>query len=45
MFHQASHGKRLLRLDGHADLKYCAQTDVLDVLPIQQEPGVLGIEN
>ncbi|NES19262.1 MAG: 2-phosphosulfolactate phosphatase family protein [Symploca sp. SIO3E6] len=42
MFHQASHGKRLLRLDGHADLKYCAQTDVLDVLPIQQEPGVLA---
>ncbi|NEP14252.1 MAG: 2-phosphosulfolactate phosphatase family protein [Symploca sp. SIO1A3] len=41
MFHQASHGKRLLRLDGHADLKYCAQTDVLNVLPIQQEPGVL----
>ena len=41
MFHQASHGKRLLRLDGHADLEYCAQTDVLNVLPIQQEPGVL----
>ncbi|NET58872.1 MAG: 2-phosphosulfolactate phosphatase family protein [Symploca sp. SIO2E6] len=45
MFHQASHGKRLLRLDGHDDLKYCAQTDVLHILPIQQEPGVLGIEN
>ncbi len=41
MFHHASHGKRLLRLDCHEDLKYCAQTDILDVLPIQQEPGVL----
>ena len=41
MFYQASHGKRLLRLNCHEDLKYCAQTDILDVLPIQQEPGVL----
>jgi 2-phosphosulfolactate phosphatase len=41
LFHHASHGKRLLRLDCHADLKYCAQTDILDVLPIQKEPGVL----
>lgn len=41
LFHHASHGKRLLRLDCHEDLKYCAQTDILDVLPIQKEPGVL----
>jgi 2-phosphosulfolactate phosphatase len=41
MFHYASHGKRLLRLDGHEDLKYCSQTDTLDVLPMQKEPGVL----
>jgi 2-phosphosulfolactate phosphatase len=41
LFHQASHGKRLLRLDCNEDLKYCAQTDILDVLPIQREPGVL----
>ncbi len=41
LFHHASHGKRLLRLDCHDDLKYCAQTDVLDVLPIQREIGVL----
>ncbi|MDH6103051.1 2-phosphosulfolactate phosphatase family protein [Chrysosporum ovalisporum ANA283AFssAo] len=41
LFHHASHGKRLLRLESHEDLKYCAQTDILDVLPIQQEPGVL----
>jgi len=25
LFHQASHGKRLLRLDCHEDLKYCAK--------------------
>ena len=42
LFHQASHGKRLLRLNCQADLKYCAQTDILDVLPIQREPGVLA---
>lgn len=41
LFHHASHGQRLLRLDCHDDLKYCAQTDSLDVLPIQKEPGVL----
>lgn len=41
LFHYASHGQRLLRLDCHEDLKYCAQTDILDVLPIQKEPGVL----
>ncbi len=41
LFHQASHGQRLLRLDCEEDLKYCSQTDVLDVLPIQQEIGVL----
>ena len=41
LFHQASHGKRLLRLDCHIDLKYCAETDILDVVPIQREPGVL----
>lgn len=41
MLHQASHGKRLMRLNCHEDLKYCAQLDILDVVPIQQEPGVL----
>ncbi|BAZ31055.1 2-phosphosulfolactate phosphatase [Cylindrospermum sp. NIES-4074] len=41
LFHQASHGKRLLRLECLEDLKYCSQTDILDILPIQQEPGVL----
>jgi 2-phosphosulfolactate phosphatase len=41
MLHHASHGQRLLRLDCHEDLKYCSQTDILDVLPIQKELGVL----
>jgi len=45
LFHLASHGKRLLRLDCLEDLKYCAQTDILDVLPMQQEPGVLKRHN
>jgi 2-phosphosulfolactate phosphatase len=41
LMHHASHGKRLLRLGIVDDLKYCAQTDTLDILPIQREPGVL----
>jgi 2-phosphosulfolactate phosphatase len=41
LFRHASHGKRLLRLEAHEDLHYCAQMDVLDVLPIQREIGVL----
>ncbi|MDZ8264501.1 2-phosphosulfolactate phosphatase family protein [Nostoc sp. ChiQUE01b] len=41
LLHQASHGQRLLRLDCQEDLKYCSQTDILDVLPMQHETGVL----
>jgi 2-phosphosulfolactate phosphatase len=41
LFHLASHGQRLLRLNCEEDLKYCATTDRLEVLPIQKEPGVL----
>ncbi|MBE9225149.1 2-phosphosulfolactate phosphatase family protein [Phormidium sp. LEGE 05292] len=41
LMHHASHGKRLLRLDCDEDLKYCVQMDLLDVLPIQRQPGVL----
>jgi 2-phosphosulfolactate phosphatase len=41
LYHQCSHGQRLLRLDCLEDLKYCASSDILDVLPIQKEPGVL----
>ncbi|MDY6781717.1 MAG: 2-phosphosulfolactate phosphatase family protein [Cyanobacteriota bacterium] len=41
LFHLASHGQRLLRLNNLDDLKYCAQTDILDVVPIQREKSVL----
>ncbi|MBV9390193.1 MAG: 2-phosphosulfolactate phosphatase, partial [Chroococcidiopsidaceae cyanobacterium CP_BM_ER_R8_30] len=41
LFYQASHGQRLLRLECGDDLKYCAKTDILQVLPMQQEAGVL----
>ncbi len=41
MFHNCSHGQRLLRLNCHEDLEYCAKTDILDIVPIQKEPGVL----
>lgn len=41
LLHQASHGKRLLKLGNHVDLKYCAQTDILDILPTQKEAGIL----
>jgi 2-phosphosulfolactate phosphatase len=45
LLHQASHGQRLLRLECDEDLKYCSQTDILDILPIQTEPGVLKSQN
>jgi 2-phosphosulfolactate phosphatase len=41
LLQQATHGQRLVRLGVIDDLKYCAQTDTLNVLPIQQEPGIL----
>jgi len=41
LFHQSSHGQRLLRLNCDADLKYCATLDTLSVLPMQKEAGVL----
>ncbi len=41
LMHYASHGQRLLRLENEADLKYCAQLDVLNIVPIQQTAGVL----
>jgi 2-phosphosulfolactate phosphatase len=41
LFHHASHGQRLVRLDCHTDLKYCSELDTVDVLPMQREIGVL----
>lgn len=40
LMEQASHGQRLLKLGLHEDLKYCAQTDFLEILPMQKQ-GVL----
>ncbi len=41
LFQQSSHGQRLLRLGCDEDLKYCADTDCLNILPMQKEPSVL----
>lgn len=41
LMYQSTHGQRLQRLECYDDLKFCAQTDILEVLPIQREPGVL----
>lgn len=45
LMHHASHGQRLLRLNQDADLQYCAQLDVLDLVPIQSTPGVLVLSS
>lgn len=44
LMHYASHGQRLLRLNQETDLSYCSQLDVLDVVPIQTQPGVLALQ-
>jgi 2-phosphosulfolactate phosphatase len=41
LLRHASHGQRLLRLGFEEDLNFCAQTDVLNILPIQKESGLL----
>ncbi|MEM9976154.1 MAG: 2-phosphosulfolactate phosphatase family protein [Cyanobacteria bacterium P01_D01_bin.2] len=41
LMHVATHGQRLLRLNNTADLEYCAQLDVMDIVPEQESPGVL----
>lgn len=41
MFNQSSHGQRLLKLGCDRDLRYCAENNILEVLPIQKEPGIL----
>lgn len=45
LFHHASHGKRLLTMEGYDDLKYCSDMDTLDVLPMQHEVGVLKLNS
>ncbi len=41
LMHVATHGQRLLGLNNTADLEYCAQLDVMDIVPEQERPGVL----
>lgn len=41
LLHHASHGQRLLTQNNTVDLDYCAQLDTLDIVPIQQSPGIL----
>ena len=41
LLYHASHGQRLLRANNTADIDYCAQLDILDVVPIQKSPGIL----
>jgi 2-phosphosulfolactate phosphatase len=42
LFKHASHGQRLFKLDLLDDLDYCAQTDILDILPMQKSQGILS---
>lgn len=41
LMHHASHGQRLLSLQGDADIEYCTQLDLLPVVPRQTSPGLL----
>jgi 2-phosphosulfolactate phosphatase len=41
LFHYASHGQRLLRLNCEEDINYCASLDIIDTIPYQAELGVL----
>lgn len=41
LMHHASHGQRLLGLQGDDDIEYCTQLDLLPVVPVQTSPGVL----
>ena len=41
LFYQASHGKRLLNLNGAEDIAYCAKISIVDVLPKQSSAGLL----
>lgn len=41
LLHHASHGQRLRRNNNTIDTDYCAQLDILDIVPVQQSPGIL----
>lgn len=42
MFYNSSHGNRLVGLKCLDDLEYCSKTDILKIVPIQTELGVLS---
>lgn len=42
LMNTANHGQRLISLECYDDLKFCSETDTLNVLPMQTEPGVLS---
>jgi 2-phosphosulfolactate phosphatase len=41
LFKHAIHGQRLIKLNLQDDLDYCAQIDILNILPMQREQGIL----
>ena len=41
LFCLSSHGQRLLRLNLESDLKYCAQQNIVDLLPKQNDQGLI----
>ena len=41
MLRSASHGHRLQRLGCEEDIKYCAELDLLDVVPVRTAPHTL----
>ncbi|NJM96452.1 MAG: 2-phosphosulfolactate phosphatase family protein [Phormidesmis sp. RL_2_1] len=45
LLYQASHGQRLLGQSNTVDIDYCAQLDILDIVPIQQSPGILACKS
>ena len=43
LLNTASHGQRLLKKDNTKDIAYCAQLDILNIVPIQKSPGTLAV--
>ena len=41
LLYHASHGQRLLSKNNTVDIDYCAQLDILDIVPKQKTPGIL----
>ena len=45
LFCLSAHGQRLIRLNLDEDLKYCAETNIMSVVPSQDSEGVITIVN